>query len=120
MIIKFNNTYLEKLYESKSVPGKPKYSSEVIVKFKKTILKLQLIDSIRELSAYRGLNFEALKGDLKGFYSVRVDYQYRLILSIEIDESIFIKEIVVIEDLTNHYQWLLIVVAVRYFSDTLV
>ncbi|HWJ26904.1 MAG TPA: type II toxin-antitoxin system RelE/ParE family toxin [Flavisolibacter sp.] len=104
MIVKFNNSYLERLFENKPVSGKPKYSSEVVIKFKKTILRLQFADNIKQLSAIKGLNFEALKGNMKGFYSVRVDYHYRLILSVEHEGSIVIKEILVIEDLTNHYQ----------------
>lgn len=104
MIVQFRNSYLQKLFAGKPVPGKPKYGSDVVIKFKKTILKLQYADSIRQLSALKGLNFEALKGDLKGFFSVRVDYSYRLILSVETEESIVIKEILIVEDLNKHYQ----------------
>lgn len=104
MVIQFQNTYLEKLFEGKAVPGKPRYSSEVIVKFKKTILKLQYADSLRQIRGLKGLNFEALKGDLKGFYSVRVDYSYRLILTIDQDERIKITDVIIVHDLTNHYQ----------------
>jgi toxin HigB-1 len=104
MLIKFRTSYLEKLFEGKPVPRKPKYSQEVITKFKKTILMLQFTESVSELKRLKGLNFEALKGDLKGYYSVRVNIQYRLILSIEKDKSVVVKEIVVIEDLSKHYQ----------------
>jgi len=103
MIVSFNNPYLQKIYEGKQVAGKPKYSKEVILKFKKTILMLQNTESIKELRKFRGLNFEALKGDYKGFFSVRVDLQYRMILSIE-KELIVLTDILIIEDLTNHYQ----------------
>jgi len=51
----------------------------------------------------RGSKFEALKGDYKGWFSVRVDLQYRLILSVE-NELIVLRDILIIEDLTNHYQ----------------
>ena len=64
---------------------------------------LQNTESIKELRNFRGLNFEALKGDYKGYYSVRVDLQYRLILSVEKD-SVVITDVLIIEDLTNHYQ----------------
>ena len=104
MTLQFKNPYLEKLYEGKAVSGKPRYSGEVITKFKKTVLKLKLADSIREIKSIRGLNFEALKGDLKGYYSVRVDYSYRLILTIDKDARIRITEILTVHDLTNHYQ----------------
>ncbi|MEO5945884.1 MAG: type II toxin-antitoxin system RelE/ParE family toxin, partial [Chitinophagaceae bacterium] len=79
MIVEFNNAYLQKLYEGKQTTGKPKYNQEVILKFKKTVLMLMNTGSINELRKFMGLNFEALKGDFKGFYSVRVDLQYRLI-----------------------------------------
>jgi toxin HigB-1 len=103
MIVEFNNAYLQKLFEGKQVPGKPRYSRDVILKFKKTVLMLQNTESINELRKFRGLNFEALKGDYKGYYSVRVDLQYRLILSVEKD-SVVITDVLIIEDLTNHYR----------------
>ncbi|MDQ6756909.1 MAG: type II toxin-antitoxin system RelE/ParE family toxin [Bacteroidota bacterium] len=103
MIIAFNNPYLQKIYEGKQVAGKPKYSTDVILKFKKTVLMLQNTESIKELRKFRGLNFEALKGDYKGYFSVRVDLHYRLILSVEKD-SIVLTDILIIENLTNHYQ----------------
>lgn len=103
MIVAFNNGYLQKIFEGKQVTGKPKYSQDVILKFKKTILMLQNTGSIKELRKFRGLNFEALKGDYKGYYSVRVDLQYRLILSVE-KGTVVITDVLIIEDLTNHYQ----------------
>lgn len=104
MNVQFNNAYLEKLFEGKPIAGKPRYGSEVITKFKKTILKLKYADNLREIKTQRGLNFEALKGDFKGYYSVRVDYSYRLILSIDDDKNVRIAEILTVHDLTNHYQ----------------
>jgi len=104
MVIEFKNAYLEKLFQGKPVPGKPRYSSEVITKFKKTILKLQFVDSFSELSRHKGLNFESLKGDYKGYYSVRVDKGYRLILSIDKAGNISISEVLTVHDLNNHYQ----------------
>ena len=95
---------MEKLFQNKPVPGKPKYSSEVVLKFKKTILKLQAADSIKQIRLFKGLNFEALKGDLRGFYSVRVNRSYRLILTVDQDEGIRVTEVLTIQDLNNHYQ----------------
>ncbi len=103
MIVKFKNFYLQRLFEGEDTPGKPKYDKAVIIKFKKTILKLQFANSITEIRQQKGLNFEGLKGDLKGYFSVRVDYNYRLILAIEKDK-IEISEIILIHSLTNHYQ----------------
>ena len=56
--------------------------------------------SLRNL---RSLNFESLKGDYAGLYSIRVDIKYRLIFMIEKDQ-LTISEIIIIEDLSNHYQ----------------
>lgn len=103
MIIEFINSYLEKLFEGKQVTGKPKYGLDVIAKFKKTVLMLKNIESINELKKFRGLNFEALKGGYKGYFSVRVDIQFRLILSLE-SNKLTITDVLIIENLTNHYQ----------------
>lgn len=104
MIIQFKNVYLEKLFQDKPVSGKPKYSNEVILKFKKTILILQFVDNVTHLRSFRSLNFEALKGKLKGFYSVRVDRSYRIILTVDKEEGIIIKDVLTVHDLNNHYQ----------------
>lgn len=104
MVVKFNNAYLQKVYEGKSLGKKPRFNEDVVLRFKKTVLMLQYAESITELKKFRGLNFEKLKGDFKGYYSVRVDIQYRLILSVEKSGSLVISDIIVIEDLTNHYR----------------
>lgn len=103
MQVHFRNTYLEKLFEGRALPGKPRYGSEVITKFKKTILKLKYADSLKDIQSQRGLNFEALKGDYIGFYSIRVDYSYRLILTLNNDQ-LHVADIITVHQLTNHYQ----------------
>ena len=103
MILRFNDEYLEHLAKDEKIKGKPKYDLEVILKYRKTLKILQVMPNTVGLRNLRSLNFEALKGDLKGYYSVRVDYKYRLLFTIEKD-LIPISEIIVIEDLNNHYQ----------------
>jgi proteic killer suppression protein len=73
MIVYFQNVYLEALYKGEQ-KGKPKFSEEVIIKFKKTVEILKNVESSNELKLFRSLNFEQLKGhrNLK-YYSVRVD-----------------------------------------------
>jgi toxin HigB-1 len=104
MIIQFKNAYLEKLFQDKPVPGKPKYNNEIVRKFKRTIIMLQMADSTTKLRSFRSLNFEALKGNLKGYYSVRVDLSYRLILTVDTQQGIIISDVLTIHDLNNHYQ----------------
>ncbi len=103
MEVHFNNAYLEKLYAGLPVSGKPRYNEEVVDKFRKKIIILQNAESTIELRQIRSLNFEALKGDKKGLYSIRVDLKYRLEFLVEKDR-ITLREIVFIEDLSNHYR----------------
>jgi proteic killer suppression protein len=102
MIVKFNNPYLEKLFDDKPIK-KFIYSKEIIVQFKKTVLRLKQVENSQQLKQFRGLNFEALKGDKKGLYSVRVNQQYRLEFTLE-NDSITLVEVVLIEDLSKHYE----------------
>jgi toxin HigB-1 len=104
MTVQFKNAYLEKLFEGEAVSGKPRYSDEVIVKFKKTILKLKMVNDISEIKDQKGLNFEGLKGNWKGFYSARVDDSYRLILTVDKNEAFPIAEVLTLHELINYYQ----------------
>lgn len=103
MEVHFNNGYLEKLYVGLPVSGKPKYTEEVIDKFRKKVIILTNVDNITQLRNFKSLNFEAFKGDKKGLYSIRVDLKYRLEFSIEKDR-ILLHEVIYIEDLSNHYK----------------
>ncbi len=103
MKVIIENLYLEHLYNGDVLKGKPKFSKEVTEKFKKKIELIKSVENIAELKQFRSLNFEALSGNLKGKYSIRIDLKYRLILRIEKGE-ITIEEVLIVEDLTNHYQ----------------
>ena len=85
------------------VSGKPKYSNEVIEKFKKVIRIIKNVESSNSLKQFRSLNFEALKGNRKGLYSVRVDIKYRLEFLLEKDKITF-TEFALIEKLSKHYE----------------
>ncbi len=102
MVIKFNDLYLEQLLLDQ-VKGKPKFDKHVVLKYKKTIKILQRMPNLDGLKFLSSLNFEALKGNRKGSYSVRVDYRYRLIFRV-ISEVITLSELIIIDELTNHYQ----------------
>ena len=102
MNIIFENQYLEDLYVSPNLGKKPKFSKSVIKGFKKAIRTLELIDTSKDLYDFKSYHFEKLKGDLEGYHSIRIDKKYRLIFKIEKDE-ILIEEVLIIEDLTNHY-----------------
>ena len=66
---------------------------------------MKLMASTQEMYDLKSLHFEKLKGDLKGYYSVRINDQYRIVMSIEKNEILVqeVEEIITIEGLTNHY-----------------
>ncbi|MGV3767710.1 MAG: type II toxin-antitoxin system RelE/ParE family toxin [Chitinophagaceae bacterium] len=104
MQVQIADDYLRKLFEGKTVSGKPRFNKEVIVRFKKTILKMVLADNIHDIMAQKGLNFEALSGNLNGYYSVRINAQYRLLLTLDQNEKIHLTEVITVKELTNHYK----------------
>lgn len=103
MQVHFNSSYLEKLFIGLPVTGKPRYNEAVIEKFRKRVILLEQIETSNELRQFHGLHFEALKGDKKGLYSIRVDIKYRLEFSIEAD-GITLLEMIFINNLSNHYR----------------
>lgn len=103
MIIKFNNDYLRKLYADEPVKGKPLYNKEVVNKFQERVALMEQVERTKRLREFKGLHFEALKGDRKGLFSIRINKQYRLEFKIENDQ-IRLSEIVLIEELSKHYE----------------
>ena len=103
MIIKFTSAYLEDLYEGKPLKGKPRFPPQIIEGFKRKVLIMKNASHSIDLYKFRSLNFEALKGDREGTYSVRINKQYRIEFRIS-EEQITELEIVTIEDLSKHYE----------------
>lgn len=103
MKVYFNNKYLEELAQSKP-QGKMRYSSEVITMYRKKLVILGNVRNSSELRMFKSLHFERLSGDKLGIYSIRVNEKYRLEFSLNKERDIVIEEIIVIEDLSNHYK----------------
>jgi proteic killer suppression protein len=105
MEISFKDSKLSDLYEGKKVKDKHyRYSSELINQYIKTIRKLDSITKIEQLYQYTSLNYEKLKGNLKGYSSVRINKQYRLIFEeILSEEEPFEVKLLAIEEISNHY-----------------
>ncbi len=72
MIVKLKNDYLRKLYADEPVKGKPLYNKEVVKKFQERILLLELVENTKKLREYKSLHFEALQGNRKGLFSIRI------------------------------------------------
>ncbi len=56
---------------------------------------------IEDLFVFNSLNFEALSN---GFFSIRIDYHYRLLFTTQTIENTQILTICTIHDITNHYK----------------
>ena len=104
MKVEFKSKQLEILYLGIHI-GKQKFPYEVIKQYKKKVEILLAVDNIFELRLYRGLNFEALKGDRKGEYSIRINDQYRLIFEqIETIQHRVIIKVLFINEISKHYE----------------
>lgn len=103
MTIYFNNKYLEELAQGQP-KGKSRYNSEVVTMYRKKLVILGNVRNSKELRAFESLHFERLQGNKLGLYSIRVNEKYRLEFLLNKEMDIIVEEIIVIEDLSNHYK----------------
>ncbi len=85
MRFRFAEAKLEELY-TRGRGGK-RYSKQVLDAFLRAIATIDAAADERDLYAQKGLHFEKLKGDRKGQRSIRLNQQWRLILTIERDKE---------------------------------
>lgn len=105
MDISFNNRLLIDLYEGNKIKDKQFQSNPNLVKqFVKTVNKLKSVEKVEQLFQYAGLNYEKLKGNFKGYSSVRINNQYRLIFEeVAAKEEPFQIVLFNLEEISNHY-----------------
>lgn len=102
MIIEYEKDYLQELYEDGKCKNKKyRFQPQVIQKYQKRIDTLMAATRIEDLFVFNSLNFEALDND---YYSIRIDYHYRLQFKLREEETEKILTICIITDITNHYQ----------------
>lgn len=104
--IEFKDPKLLQLFEGVKVTDKNyRYPEALLNQFRKTIRKLESASNINDLKSFNSLNYEKLKGNLKGKCSVRINKQYRLILEEIVNpvdkDSI---EILAIQEISKHYE----------------
>ena len=105
MIVTFEKTYLQELFEKgKTSDKKHRYQPQIIRKYKRCINILWDADCIEDLFVFKGLNYEKLEGDKKGRSSIRVNDQYRIEFEENQTESEPIVIICNIVELSNHYK----------------
>ncbi|MBQ0057727.1 MAG: type II toxin-antitoxin system RelE/ParE family toxin [Bacteroidales bacterium] len=105
MEIKFRQAYLKELYETGTCSDKKhRFQPQIVSKYRKTVDLLEANATKEDLYRFHSLRFEALRGDKEGLFSVRVNDQYRLELSIEVIGQEPVITVCTIEELSNHYK----------------
>ena len=103
MEIVFQKDYLSELYYTGKTNDKQhRYQPDVIRKYAKVVGILDAVSRMEDLFRFNSLHFEALEDT--GYYSVRIDFHYRLIFELEAKAGETTLTICKIEDITNHYQ----------------
>ncbi len=103
MVVYFETAELEEFYiiPLSKIKGKRKFPIEVIKQYKKRIQLLIAIQKLEELRPFRGLNFEFLKGDRKGQCSLRLNDQYKLLIT-SVDENKV--QVLLVNEISKHYE----------------
>ena len=102
MVIEYEKDYLEELYnDGKCLNKKYRFQKQVVAKYQRRIDTLTAATRIEDLFVFNSLNFEALEN---GYYSIRIDYHYRLEFKIRQEGSEPVVTICTVTDITNHYQ----------------
>jgi toxin HigB-1 len=103
MQVNFKTEYLSYLYFTplEEIKGKLEFSKLIIKQYKKKVQLLNAISNLEQLKQFGGLNFENLKGDRKGEYSIRLNNQYRLIFE-QINENEI--AVLLLNEISKHYE----------------
>lgn len=81
MIVSFGDKATEDLFHNRKTRRVRQYPSEIL---RSALQQLDMLNSSRDLRDLRsppGNRLELLKGDLKGFHSVRINNRWRLIFA---------------------------------------
>ncbi len=100
MKVDFKTKELEEYYYNEP-SGKLKFQPSVYLQYKKVVDFMKASISFTDLKTFTGLRIHALKHDLKGKYSAKVNAQYRIVFSV-VDDEIEIESIL-IENLTDYH-----------------
>ncbi len=102
MIIEYEKEYLQELYETGKCKNKKyRFQPQVVARYQKRIDTLMAATRIEDLFIFNSLNFEALEND---YFSIRIDFHYRLEFKIRTEGTESILTICLVTDITNHYK----------------
>lgn len=79
MIVSFGNQLAQGLFDDKKSKHTRSFPSELYQVARRKILYLHDADNLTDLKVPPGNRLEALKGDLQGFHSIRINDQWRVI-----------------------------------------
>lgn len=101
MEVRFEQEYLQELFEQgKCNEKKHRFPPRIIKKYCLRVTTLQSAPHVEALYPMKSLNFEALTGDKKGVFSIRIDLKYRLEFTLEKDGALTICNL---QKISNHY-----------------
>ena len=98
MNVRHEDSDLERLERDASFNGK--FSPAVVESYRRKMQFIRAAADERDFRQMRSLNFEKLRGDREGQYSMRLNNQFRLIL--EIEQNVPKNTIVIIEIADYH------------------
>jgi proteic killer suppression protein len=105
MIVTFEKEYLRDLYETgKSDDKKHRFQPEIVRKYTQCINMMRRVPDTNALAKYNGLNFEHLKGDKAGIFSIRVNERYRIEFTVTDNGLESVATVCHILELSNHYK----------------
>jgi len=81
LIVSFGDRATEDLYHGRSTSGARRFPNDIV---NLALVKLDMLNgaaAVLDLKSPPGNRLEALKGDLKGFHSIRVNDQWRIVFS---------------------------------------
>ncbi|MDH3508568.1 MAG: type II toxin-antitoxin system RelE/ParE family toxin [Gammaproteobacteria bacterium] len=79
MIETFGNTLAEDLFDDKKTKATRAFPASLIRGARRKLLYLHEATELRDLRAPPGNRLESLKGDPKGFHSIRINDQWRVV-----------------------------------------
>lgn len=104
MVVTFEEKYLKELFElGRCSDKKHRFQPQIIKLYRRRVEQLMAASKPETLYQLHSLNFEALQGDRKGRFSVRVNNQYRLEFTLTSSFGDSVLKICNIVELSNHY-----------------
>jgi toxin HigB-1 len=79
MISSFGNQLAQDIFEDQHKKVIRKFSPDLYEVARRKMFYLQEAESLQDLRVPPGNKLEALKGNLKGFFSIRINNQWRLV-----------------------------------------